>query len=91
MYGSKSVKLPAGHMVLYPSSILHQVTPVTRGTRLCSFFWLQSLVRQDSRRRTQLFEMDVAIQRLVGENPLHPSVVTLTGVYHNLVREWADL
>jgi PKHD-type hydroxylase len=57
---------------------------------LCSFFWLQSLVRQDSR-RTILFDMDNAIQRLGAENPLHPSVISLTGVYHNLLREWADL
>jgi len=87
-YGSKAVKLPAGHMILYPSTSLHRVTPVTRGTRLCSFFWLQSMVREDSR-RSLLFDMDVAIQRLGSENTLHPSVVSLTGVYHNLLREWA--
>lgn len=87
-YGSKSVKLPAGHLILYPSTSLHQVTPVTRGTRLCSFFWLQSMVREDNR-RSLLFDMDVAIQRLSAENPLHPSVVSLTGVYHNLLRDWA--
>ncbi len=87
-YGSKAVKLVAGHMILYPSTSLHQVTPVTRGTRLCAFFWLQSLVREDSR-RSLLFDMDVAIQRLGAESPLHPSVVSLTGVYHNLLREWA--
>ncbi len=89
-YGSKAVKLPAGHMILYPSTSLHQVTPVTRGTRLCSFFWLQSMVRQDSR-RALLFEMDVAIQRFGAENAIHPSVVSLTGVYHNLLREWAEV
>jgi PKHD-type hydroxylase len=89
-YGCKSVKLPPGHMIVYPSTSLHHVTPVTRGSRLCSFFWLQSLVRQDSR-RTILFDMDNAIQRLGAENPLHPSVISLTGVYHNLLREWADL
>ena len=89
-YGCKSVKLPAGHMIVYPSTSLHHVTPVTRGTRLCSFFWLQSLVRQDSRRAI-LFDMDNAIQRLGAENPLHPSVISLTGVYHNLLRECADL
>ncbi len=88
-YGCKSVKLPAGHMILYPSSSLHHVTPVARGTRLCSFFWLQSLIREDSR-RSLLFDMDIAIQRLGSENPLHPSVVSLTGVYHNLLREWAN-
>jgi len=89
-YGSKSVKLPAGHMILYPSTSLHQVTPVTRGTRLCSFFWLQSMIR-DNTHRALLFEMDVAIQRLNAENPTHPSVVSLTGVYHNLLRQWAEL
>ena len=89
-YGSKSVKLPAGHMILYPSTSLHQVTPVTRGTRLCSFFWLQSMIR-DNGRRSLLFDMDVAIQRLGAENPTHPSVVQLTGVYHNLLRQWAEM
>jgi PKHD-type hydroxylase len=89
-YGSKSVRLPAGHMILYPSTSLHQVTPVTRGTRLCSFFWLQSMIRDDSRRRL-LFEMDIAIQRLGAENATHPSVVQLTGVYHNLLRQWAEM
>ncbi len=89
-YGSKAVKLPAGHMILYPSTSLHQVTPVTRGTRLCSFFWLQSMIRNDGR-RALLFEMDVAIQRLGAENATHPSVVSLTGVYHNLLRQWAEM
>lgn len=89
-YGSKAVKLAAGHMILYPSTSLHRVTPVTRGTRLCSFFWLQSMVRQDSR-RALLFDMDIAIQQLGAENALHPSVVSLTGVYHNLLREWAEV
>lgn len=89
-YGSKSVKLPAGHLILYPSTSLHQVTPVTRGTRLCSFFWLQSMVRSDTQ-RALLFNMDIAIQRLGAENTLHPSVVSLTGVYHNLLRQWAEM
>lgn len=89
-YGSKSVKLPAGDMVLYPSTSLHRVTPVTRGTRLCSFFWLQSMVREDNR-RSLLYDMDVAIQRLSSEQPGHTSVVALTGVYHNLLREWTQL
>ena len=89
-YGSKSVKLPAGHMILYPSTSLHQVTPVTRGTRLCSFFWLQSMIRDDTD-RALLFEMDVAIQRLGTENAAHPAVVQLTGVYHNLIRRWAEM
>lgn len=89
-YGSKSVKLPPGHMILYPSTSLHQVTPVTRGTRLCSFFWLQSMIRDDGR-RALLFDLDVAIQRLGAENATHPSVVQLTGVYHNLLRQWAEM
>ena len=89
-YGAKSVKLPAGHMILYPSTSLHRVTPVTRGARLCSFFWLQSMIR-DGGQRSLLFEMDVAIQRLGSENAQHPSVVSLTGVYHNLLRQWAEM
>ncbi len=89
-YGSKSVKLPSGHMILYPSTSLHQVTPVTRGTRLCSFFWLQSMIR-DNGQRGLLFDLDVAIQRLGTENATHPSVVSLTGVYHNLLRQWAEM
>lgn len=89
-YGTKAVKLPAGHMILYPSTSLHRVTPVTRGTRLCSFFWIQSMVRDDGQ-RSLLFEMDVAIQRLGKENAGHPSVVSLTGVYHNLLRQWAEV
>ena len=89
-YGSKSVKLPAGHMILYPSTSLHQVTPVTRGARLSSFFWLQSMIRNDAQ-RALLFDMDIAIQRLGAEQPDHPSVVQLTGVYHNLLRQWAEM
>ncbi len=89
-YGAKSVKLPAGHMVLYPSTSLHHVKPVTRGARLCSFFWLQSMIREDSR-RSILFDMDIAIQRLAAEQPTHASVVQLTGVYHNLLRQWAEM
>ncbi len=89
-YGSKSVKLPAGHLILYPSTSLHQVTPVTRGTRLCSFFWLQSMIR-DNGKRSMLFDLDIAIQRLGAENATHPSVIQLTGVYHNLLRQWAEM
>jgi PKHD-type hydroxylase len=89
-YGQKSVKLPAGHLILYPSTSLHHVTPVTRGARLCSFFWIQSLVRDDAR-RSLLFDLDVAIQRLAGQLANDPSVVQLTGVYHNLVRQWAEM
>lgn len=89
-YGAKRVKLPAGHMILYPSTSLHHVTPVTRGTRLCSFFWLQSMVRDDAK-RSLLFDMDVGIQRLGADVPGHPGVVQLTGVYHNLLRQWAEM
>jgi PKHD-type hydroxylase len=89
-YGVHSVKLPVGHMVLYPSTSLHHVRPVTRGERISSFFWIQSMIRDDSQ-RTLLFDLDMAIQRIAGEDPDHPSAVQLTGVYHNLVRMWAEL
>ena len=89
-YGTHSVKLPAGSMILYPSTSLHHVTPVTRGTRLCSFFWIQSMVRDDSQ-RSLLFDLDFGIQRLTREMPGHPSLVPFTGVYHNLIRQWAEV
>lgn len=89
-YGTQSVKLPAGHMVLYPSTSLHQVRPVVRGSRISSFFWLQSMIRDDGQ-RTLLFDLDMAIQRISGEAPDHPSAVQLTGVYHNLIRMWAEM
>ena len=89
-YGAHRVKLPAGDLVLYPSTSLHHVTPVTSGARVCSFFWIQSLVRDDGR-RTLLFDMDTAIQHLARDVPEHPSTVQLTGVYHNLLRQWAEL
>ena len=89
-YGTHNVKLPAGHMVLYPSSSLHHVRPVTRGARIASFFWIQSMIRDDGE-RTLLFDLDVAIQRLNGEASDHASVIQLTGVYHNLLRRWADV
>ena len=89
-YGVHTVKLPAGHMILYPSTSLHRVTPVTRGARVASFFWIQSMVRDDGQ-RTLLFDLDGAIQRLRGDLPDHPSGVQLTAVYHNLVRQWAEL
>jgi PKHD-type hydroxylase len=89
-YGTHSVKLPAGDMVLYPSTSLHHVTPVTRGERIASFFWIQSLVRNDGQ-RTLLFDMDSAIQQLAADSPDHPSTVQLTGVYHNLLRQWSEL
>jgi PKHD-type hydroxylase len=89
-YGVHKVKLPAGDMILYPSSSLHSVTPVTRGARVASFFWIQSMIRDDGR-RTLLFDLDVAIQQLSRDVPAHPSIVQLTGVYHNLLRRWAEM
>jgi PKHD-type hydroxylase len=89
-YGVHSVKLPAGHLILYPASSLHHVRPVTRGARLASFFWIQSMVRDDGE-RTILFDLDVAIQRLMSDVPDHPTVVELTSLYHNLLRRWADV
>lgn len=89
-FGVQSVKLPAGHAILYPSSSLHRVAPVTRGRRVASFCWIQSMVRDDSARRI-LFETDQAVQRLVGTlGNEDRSVIELTGVYHNLLRRWAD-
>ncbi|NJM38370.1 MAG: Fe2+-dependent dioxygenase [Akkermansiaceae bacterium] len=93
-YGVQRVKLPPGHMVLYPATSLHHVTPVTRGARVCSFFWLQSMIRSDEQ-RTLLFDLDLAIQRISGEfagqKAADESAVQLTGVYHNLLRQWAEL
>ncbi len=91
-YGSKSVKLPAGDMILYPATSLHHVRPVTRGARVSSFFWLQSMIRQDAQ-RTLLFDLDNALQRItLNEDPeVRQSTVQLTGVYHNLLRQWAEL
>jgi PKHD-type hydroxylase len=89
-YGSHGVKLPAGHMVLYPATSLHHVRPVTRGARLASFFWIQSMVRDDGE-RTLLFDLDTAIRRLNADDSNHPAAVQLTGVYHNLLRRWGDV
>jgi PKHD-type hydroxylase len=89
-YGLHSVKLPAGHLVLYPSSSLHHVRPVTRGARVSSFFWIQSMIRQDAQ-RSLLFDLDLAIQNLNQERPDHKVAVQLTGVYHNLLRQWAEV
>jgi len=91
LYGDHVVKLGAGDMILYPSSSLHHVTPVTRGRRTASFFWIQSLVRDDAR-RTLLLEMDIAIQRLARKVEVDDeSLLSLTGVYHNLLRQWAEV
>lgn len=89
-YGTQSIKLPAGHMVLYPGTSLHRVTPVTRGARLASFFWIQSMVRDDGQRRL-MFELDLSIRRLTQELPDHAALVQLTGVYHNLLRQWTEV
>ena len=88
-YGVQSVKLPAGHMILYPATSLHHVRPVTRGARIASFFWVQSMVRDDAQ-RTLLFDLDNTIQQIAQEAPDHPAAVRLTGIYHNLLRQWAD-
>jgi PKHD-type hydroxylase len=90
VYGTHSVKLPAGHMVLYPATSLHHVRPVTSGARVSSFFWLQSMVRNDAD-RTLLFDLDSGIRSLTLERPDHPAAVQLTGVYHNLLRKWSEL
>jgi PKHD-type hydroxylase len=89
-YGVHAVKLPAGHMVLYPSTSLHRVTPVTRGARVASFFWVQSMIRSDAD-RTLLYDLDTAIQRLAVETPGTSAAVPLTGIYHNLLRRWAEM
>ena len=89
-YGAHSVKLEAGDMILYPSTSLHRVEPVTRGVRLASFFWIELMVREDSQ-RALLLDMDASVRTLAGEvGDDHPAVVSLTGTYHNLLRRWAD-
>jgi PKHD-type hydroxylase len=91
LYGSHEVKLPAGDLVLYPASSLHMVRPVTRGVRVASFFWLQSMIR-DPAARTMIFDLDTAIQALaerLGRDD--PETVKLTGIYHNLIRYWAEV
>lgn len=90
-YGAQSVKLPAGHCVIYPSTSLHQVTPVTRGARVSSFFWVQSMLRDDTRRE-MLFDLDQTIQSLSAQLGMNNSeVLRLTGIYHNLIRQWAEV
>ena len=90
-FGEQRIKLPAGHMVLYPASSLHRVTPVTRGERVASFFWIQSMVRDDAARRI-LFDLDSAVQDVAGQQGQgDAAVVRLTGVYHNLLRRWAEV
>jgi PKHD-type hydroxylase len=88
-YGHQMVKLPAGDMVLYPGTSLHHVRPVTRGARLASFFWIESMIRDDAQ-RTLLFDMDAAIVTLRQQIGDSAAVIRLTGNYHNLIRMWAD-
>lgn len=89
--GEAPIKLPAGHMIVYPAATVHRVTPVTRGTRLASFFWIQSMVR-DAAARAMLFDLDRSIQELAASaGPDAPALIRLTGLYHNLLRRWAEL
>lgn len=88
-FGAHRVKLPAGSMILYPGSSLHRVEPVTRGVRLAAFFWIESMVRDDGRRRL-LFDLDRSVQEIAGALPDNPAVGQLYSVYHNLLRQWAD-
>jgi PKHD-type hydroxylase len=89
-YGEHEIKLPAGDLIVYPSSSLHRVTPVTRGERLASFFWVQSMVREDSERR-MLFELDTSIEMLRRTGANTDAVLQLTNVYHNLLRRWSEV
>jgi PKHD-type hydroxylase len=89
-FGTHAVKLPAGDLVLYPGSSLHKVEPVTRGTRLASFMWIQSMIRDDGQRRL-LYELDETIQLLTAQAADSEALLRLTGTYHNLLRAWADV
>jgi PKHD-type hydroxylase len=89
-FGTHTVKLPAGHLILYPSTSLHHVRPVTQGARIASFFWIQSMIRDDGE-RTLLFDLDVAIQQINSGGGDQSAAVQLTGIYHNLLRRWADV
>lgn len=88
--GQQRVKWPAGDLVLYPATSLHRVEPVTRGVRVASFFWIQSLVRAAEQRRV-LFDLDLSIQKLERDHSGHPAIVELVGVYHNLLRLWTEI
>jgi PKHD-type hydroxylase len=88
-FGPRQIKLAAGDMVLYPGTSVHSVLPITRGQRLASFFWIQSMVREDQK-RSLLFELDRAIQKIAREQPGQGAITDLAGVYHNLLRLWAD-
>ncbi|MES2677227.1 MAG: Fe2+-dependent dioxygenase [Pseudomonadota bacterium] len=89
-YGIHKVKLAAGDMILYPSTSLHHVTEVTKGARVASFFWIQSMIRDDAK-RTLLFDLDNAIRSSLAANPNHPSSIQMTGIYHNLLRMWSEV
>ncbi|MGH6769399.1 MAG: Fe2+-dependent dioxygenase [Xanthobacteraceae bacterium] len=89
-YGTHAVKLPAGDMIVYPGTSLHHVTPITRGSRIASFFWIQSMIR-DVTHRSLLFDLDMSIVKLKQDHPQHPSIVQLTAIYHNLLRQWSEL
>lgn len=89
-YGVQPVKLSAGDMVLYPSTSVHQVNPVTKGARFASFFWIQSLVREDAQ-RAMLYDLDQSIQSLQRDVPDHPALVQLSSTYHNLLRRWVEV
>jgi len=88
-FGTHRVKLPAGDLLIYPGTSLHRVEPVTRGVRLASFFWIESMVRDDSQRQL-LFDLDTAIQELTANIPENQAIDRLLNVYHNLLRHWAD-
>ena len=88
-FGTQQIKLPAGHAVLYPGTSVHQVLPVTRGARVACFFWVESMVRSDEQRRL-LYDMDMALMQLRQQHGDSPATTTLTGTYHNLLRQWAD-
>jgi PKHD-type hydroxylase len=87
-YGEHAVKLPAGDMIVYPGTSLHRVNKVTRGSRIASFFWTESMVA-DVTRRSMMFDLDMSIVQLSADHPGHPSLVSLTSLYHNLLRQWA--
>jgi PKHD-type hydroxylase len=89
-YGTHAAKLPAGDMIVYPGTSLHHVNPITRGSRIASFFWIQSMIR-DVTKRSMLFDLDMAIVRLNRDHPEHHSIVELTAIYHNLLRQWTEL
>ncbi len=89
-YGLHKIKLPAGHMVVYPSTSLHQVSPVTAGVRLASFFWSQSMIKDDGQ-RTMLYNLDQAIQKLTATGADPAALIEVTGTYHNLLRMWAEV